>query len=266
VADLESTVEDPPTARSLSVVVPAWNEQDGVQRAVTEICAAGGALIDSGRLSTFELVVVDDGSTDATGDRLDALSVEHPQVRVVRHDRNRGVGAAMRTGIQASQHELVLCTDADLPVSMRELDRALDLLDQRPGVVAVVAYRLGGGTDGRRRRIKSLLWNVTVRRVLGLRVRDVNFAFKLLRGDEVRAVHLVSAGACIDAEILLRVTIGGGEIAEFGTPFQPRETGASSFASTRGAVDALRELARLRWSVRGSPSRTPSRRAGGHRC
>lgn len=236
-------------APTLSFVLPMWNEAEGAARALRECRRVGDALVRTGRVAAIEVIAVDDGSTDATASVVEDLASLDAAVRLVRHDQNCGIGAAIRTGLAATQGDLVAYTDADLPVAMDELVRAVDLQRQRDASV-VAAHRVGRRVDGAKRRLYSTTWNALVRWTLGLRLVDVNFAFKLFDGPAVRDLDLLSTSVCIDAEILARMERRGGRIEQFPAAYLERQTGSSSVASLRSVADTLADLRRVRQSLR----------------
>ena len=238
-----------PTPPSLTIVVPMWNEADGAAHAVEVLVAVGRRHVAAHDLSAVEVVAVDDGSTDGTRRILERLAREHDEVRVVHHERNRGLGAAVRTGIAASSGDLVLYTDADLPAEPTALAEALRLR-AGTGATLVAAYRNDRSEDGPRRHLYSLVWNALARVALGIHVRDVNFAFKLLDGPSARRLDLTTDGAFIDAELVARITAAGGEVVQFGTDYCARQAGRSSLSSPAVILDMLRELGRLRPELR----------------
>lgn len=233
---------------SLSVVMPALNEQAGIGDAVRACAHCAQRLTGRGLVSSVEIVVVDDGSTDRTWQVLTTLAAEDPHLVLRRHDRNRGLGAALRTGFEAASGDLVFYTDADLPVELHAVDRCLELLDD--DVQAVAAYRARRTGEGPRRFVYSLAYNWLCRAALGLRVRDVNFAAKLVRGSDLRRLDLRSEGSFIDAELLARLQRGGVGIAQFPATYQPRSKGVSTLSSGSVIVGMLRELRELRPSIR----------------
>lgn len=232
------------TARGLSFVIPAWNERAGIERTVVAAREAGETLIADGEIAAFEIVVVDDASTDGTGDLLDRLTPDEPQLRVVHHDRNRGLGGAIRTGFSAAAGAHVLYTDADLPFDLAEVGRAFRLLRQHDADI-VAMYRRDRHGEGPRRVVYSYGYNLLVRVALGLRLRDVNFAGKLMRREVVDAVELRSDGSFIDVELLARATAKGFRVVQFGVDYLPRTRGVSTLSSLPVIVDIVREM----WSM-----------------
>jgi glycosyltransferase involved in cell wall biosynthesis len=240
---------------SLSVVIPMYNEEESIEAAVA---AARATLEPLG--ADYEIVIVDDGSTDRSAARAEALAVGDPRLRVLRHERNRTLGAALRTGFAAARRELVLYTDADLPVDLRVLPRALDELE-RSGADLLAAYRLNPAAAGRRRALYTRAYNRLIRALFGLPVRDVNFAFKLFRRGLLDSVTLRSEGSLIDAELLLKARNAGARFVELGVEYQPRRSGRSTLASPRVILKLLWELVALRRELR--PSRRPVPKRGG---
>jgi glycosyltransferase involved in cell wall biosynthesis len=225
---------------SLSVVIPAYNEEEGLERTVSAACQALGGVAPA-----HEIVVVDDASTDRTGALADALARQDGRVRVIHHERNRTLGAALRSGFAAARGELVFYTDADLPVDLRALPIALALLEREKADL-LAGYRLNPGAAGRRRALYTWAYNRLVRAVFGLEVRDVNFAFKLFRRRLLEGMTLKSEGSFIDAELLLRARRAGARLVEMGVEYVPRRQGSSKLSSPFVIAAILRELLALR--------------------
>src|SRR3954469_17636639 len=166
-----------PRLRSLTVVLPCLDEAENVAGAVAEARVAAARFAEH-----YEIVVVDDGSRDATGDIARKLAAADPHVRLVRHDHNRGYGAAVRSGIAASSSDWVLLTDGDRQFDLGELAAALPLVRDHD---VVAGFRIDRA-DNRGRRLAAHAWNALMRRSFAVGVRDVDCAFKLARGDALR--------------------------------------------------------------------------------
>ena len=126
---------------TLSIFYPMWNEEEYIVRALTAGRRACEKLIRSGDIGDYELIVVDDASTDCTAEIADRLAAEDARVRVVHHARNRKLGGAIKTGFATATGDVILYTDADLPFDMSELPRAVRLLREYD-VDIISAYRL----------------------------------------------------------------------------------------------------------------------------
>ena len=237
------------TPPSLTVIVPAFNEGLGLAPSVERLRAALAPLVDGGQLSGACIVIVDDGSTDDTAEVAEQLAHGDPSTRVVRHPKNRGLGAGIRTGIDQADSDLILYCDADLPIAPTALGPALELLhDHRP--VLVNGNRVGPRRNGCKRRLYTYAYRRLVLVALSLRVLDVNCGFKLLPLDMARALRLKSEGSFIDAELLARADRRGVVIKELGCRAQPRLAGESSLASTRVILGIFREYWDLRHEIR----------------
>ena len=199
--------------------MPAYNEAGNIERAVRAAAEAGA------RAGTHEVVVVDDGSRDETGERLAALSAElGPRLRVVRHEHNRGYGAALRSGFAASEGDLVFYTDSDNQFDLSELAGVIPLMREWD---AVLGYRIDR-KDARRRLITSWVFNHLSCVVFGLSVRDLNCSFKLFRRDVLRALPLQSDDFFIDTEMVVRLHRAGFRFVERGVTHLPRLAGHST--------------------------------------
>jgi len=225
---------------SVSVVFPMYNEEAYVARAVS----AAREVLEA-HFPDWEIVIVDDASTDGTAVLADSLAAADSRVRVIHNPVNRKLGGALRAGYDAARKDLVFYTDADLPIDLRELPRAARLLEYQQADV-VAAYRFDRTSEGLLRALYTFCYNHLVRTLFGLRVRDVNFAFKLFRRSILQKFTLVSEGSFIDAEFLLRARKAGCPIIQIGLDYFPRTRGASTLASLGVIADILREMAR-RW-------------------
>jgi len=199
----------------------------------------------SGEIADYELVVVNDASTDATPRLADEAAAANPRVKVVHHPVNRKLGGSMKSGFAASTGDVIVYTDADLPFDMRELHKALRLLRQYEADM-VSAYRFDRTDEGLTRVIYSALYNALVRVLYGVRVRDVNFAFKVCRSRIFKDISLKSEGSFIDAELVVRAKKLGYSLVQFGVDYFPRTRGVSTLSKPSVIVKILREAFQLR--------------------
>ncbi len=230
-------------ASSLCVVMPALDEADGIVDALSAVDDELAALQARGVLSWYEVVLVDDGSTDRTVDRAMDTARQRPSVHVVQHDRNRGVGAALRTGLARATADLVLYTDADMPVDLAEIEPALALM-RRPDVDLVIGFRRGFDGEPWTRRAASRAYDVLARCLFGVGERDVNFPFKMLNVTHSRALGLCSDGAFVDVELLARARARGFRIEAVEMAYRMRSTGESKTMSLRLLTRLLSEMLR----------------------
>ena len=234
---------------SLTVVLPCHDEEDNVLAAIREARSAAAEAAED-----HEIVVVDDGSTDATGRLAAAAAADDPRVRVVVHETNRGYGAALRSGIAAARCDWILLTDADLQFDLGEVTRFLEPARTHD---VVVGYRLAR-MDPLMRRVNAYAWNRLVGRVFDLDVRDVDCAFKLIRRELAQRLALKADGAMISTELLARAALAGASIAELGVHHRPRVAGRQSGAEPAVVLSAFRELRRIKAELGPPPARTPA--------
>jgi glycosyltransferase involved in cell wall biosynthesis len=230
---------------AISLVMPAYNEAGNIESAVRAAAAAGA------RAGTYEVVVVDDGSRDGTGQRLAELEAElGAPLRVVRHARNRGYGAALRSGFAAAEGDLVFYTDSDNQFDLSELAGVIPLMREWD---AVLGYRIDR-KDARRRLITSWVFNHLSCVVFGLSVRDLNCSFKLFRRDVLRALPLESDDFFIDTEMVVRLHRAGFRFVERGVTHLPRLAGHSTVRLS-DIPRTLVAVARMRAKLGSEPPR-----------
>lgn len=222
----------------LSLVIPAYNEEAGIAAAIAEADAALAALA-----ADYEVLVVDDGSRDATFAAAAEAARSHPRVRVLRHSENRGYGAALRTGFEAARFDQVAFTDADCQFYLDDLALLLPLAEQFP----VVAGRRLRRQDPWRRRLYSRGYNLLVRALLGTRVSDCDCALKVFRRDALARLLPESRGFFVNAEMLARARQDGLDVAEVGVRHRPRLRGQST-VSLADIPRTLRTLLPFWWS------------------
>jgi len=206
----------------LSLVLPAFNEVHNI-----------GPMLDAVRRELsrigrpWEVVVVDDGSTDWTCGRVREHSLEDSRISLVEHTVNQGYGAALRTGFAHTRHELVCFTDADRQFHLDDLNLLLERIE---GCHLVAGFR-APRVDPWRRRMLGRAWTVGMNRLHGVNLRDVNCAFKLIRREALDSLYLESRGAFINAEIVIGLRAQGFIVEECPVRHRPRPLGSQSGAN-----------------------------------
>ena len=218
---------------SISIVFPAYNEQENVALAVQ---AARQAL--SKYAEKIEIIVVNDGSHDGTRAALDALAAQDPSVVAVHHPHNKGYGATLRSGFAAARGEYVFFTDCDLQFDVEEIGLLVPWI-RKYDIVA--GYRRNRA-DPFYRLMNAWAWNTLIRIALGIKVRDIDCAFKLFRRGALDSLQLSSVGALINTEILARAKQLGLSIKEVPVGHFPRLSGAPTGANLGVILRAFREL------------------------
>lgn len=224
---------------SISLFFPAWNEEDYVERAVSRALDVLPKLTDD-----FEIIIVNDASTDRTREICEALAQKVPQLRVIHHPVNLKLGGAMRTGLAASTKDIVVYSDVDLPWDMRELERSLHLMEYLEADM-ICAFRFDRTSEGPKRIVYSFVYNLLIRALFDIQIKDVNFSFKVMHRRVLESMELHSQGSFIDAELVVKAIRKGFRVFQMGVDYFPRTRGISTLASPSVIVKMVKELVRL---------------------
>jgi len=232
-----------PIVESLTVALPAYNEEANIAAMIEEVVRTVAPLA-----SDWEVVVVDDGSRDETAAAVSAVGAREARVRLVRHERNRGYGAAVWTGLTSAGKELVFFTDSDRQFDLGEIR---GLLERLPGADLVVGIR-SPRRDPLARKINGWAWSSLVNLLFGYTARDIDCAFKVMRKSVVDGLRerVRSRGATFSAELLVRAKGAGFRIRELPIRgHRPRVAGNPTGAKISVVLRAFRELAAFRMTL-----------------
>lgn len=231
----------PKALTSLSLFFPCYNEAENVGSMIEQAVKVGE---DYG--TDYEVVVVDDGSRDESARIVERYSEKNPRVRLVRHEQNRGYGAALRTGLSSVRKDVVFLTDGDNQFHLSDIDKLFSKID---GCDVVAGFRIVR-QDKALRRLNGFLWTQLNKALFGLPVRDVDCAFKLFRRKVLQGLELKSDHLLIHAELLARLKKKGAKIEEIGVPHYPRTAGQATATKPGAVLKTFAELFRLYWQIR----------------
>ncbi len=217
----------------LSVILPAHNEEQIIAKTVTNV-----VTVLQQWAPDFDVIVVNDGSVDQTGTILAELAQQESHLRVVTHEVNQGYGAALVSGFQAVDKELAFFMDSDGQFDINDIQRFFPFVDQYD---AVLGYRIDR-QDTWMRRLNAWGWKMLVRLMLGVKVRDVDCAFKLYRHSFLEQNQLETRGAMINAEMLYKLKRDGYTFKEVGVQHLPRLSGKATGANPKVIIRAFKEL------------------------
>ncbi len=229
---------------SLSIFFPAYNEEANVenmvrlsQRILPEIA------------EKWEIIPVNDGSKDKTGEIIDRLAKEDPNVRPVHHEKNKGYGGAVISGYNASKYDYVFFTDGDLQFDLREITLLIEKLDEGD---LILGYRKNR-RDPAMRKLNAFMWGSLVKSLFGFQVKDVDCAFKLMKRKVLNKVQLSAEGALVSTELLARSNRAGFRFVEVGVTHYPRVAGTQTGANLRVILRAFKELFKLYGKIKNQP-------------
>lgn len=220
-------------ALSLSLVLPAYNEEANIQRTISNAIWSLVRMVED-----FEIIVVDDGSRDETARIVKAVSAYEPRVKLISHQCNQGYGAALSTGFSKAGKQYTMYMDADGQFDLRDLNSMLPLLSSYDGVFG---YRINR-QDSWMRKLNAWGWNTIIRFVFGLRIKDIDCAFKIFRTEYFQNVTLEARGALLSTEVVYKFIRAGYSYTEVGVKHLPRKGGKSTGANLGVIARAFKEL------------------------
>lgn len=218
---------------SLTIFFPCYNEEANVENTTLAALAAGRKVTDD-----LEVIIVNDGSKDRTGEIADRLAATHAEVRAVHNNPNRGYGGALQRGFREATKEWVFYTDGDGQFDLSELELLIPL--SREDTI-VSGYRLDR-KDPFMRKVNAICWTSLVNVIFRLWLRDIDGAFKLYPRRLFDRIRIVSTGALIDTEILARAKRLGYRIVQIGVHHYPRQAGQQTGANLKVILRAFKEL------------------------
>ena len=222
----------------VSVVLPALNEAENLKVLIPDIQSA---MADLGW--EYEIIVVNDGSTDGTRELLERLSLPDPRIKTIQHSQNQGYGRALQSGFSMASYTWIFFTDADRQFDIREIQN-LAVFGETFDYIA--GYRVQR-RDHRMRIFNAWLFHLAVRILFGVHLKDIDCAFKLIRREVIQSAHLTSEGAFINTELLIRTQQHGYRIREVPVSHYPRQHGNPTGASPKVIVRAMKEVLRFKF-------------------
>lgn len=228
---------------SLTVFFPCYNEQDNVDRVTRQALD-----VLNGLGCDYEVIIVNDGSSDATAEAADKLADNFEHVRVIHHSVNKGYGAALQSGFRAATKDLVFYTDGDGQFDLKEMPALLPVINEYD---IVSCYRLDR-KDNIIRKTNALCWTTLVNLTFRMRIKDIDCAFKLFKRKIFDDIEMTSTGALIDTEILARAIKKGYTVTQRGVHHYPRTAGTQTGADIKVILRAFGELFKLYSKIRKS--------------
>jgi glycosyltransferase involved in cell wall biosynthesis len=227
--------------KELSVFFPAYNEEANIHQTVEKAIEVLKKIAKK-----WEIIVIDDGSKDKTGAIVKRLIKKEPRIRLITHTPNRGYGAALKSGFYNSQYEWIAFTDADGQFDFSEITKFFEKQKQT-GADLVIGYYLKRAVHFYR-ILGSKLWELAVFLLFGLKVKDIDCGFKLIRKKVIEEIPPLEAerGPFISSELLIKAKKKGFKIVQLGVHHYPRRAGKATGASLKVILSGLKDLIRLK--------------------
>jgi len=222
---------------SLSVFFPVFNEEENIELVIKRALEFLPSITKH-----YEIIIIDDGSKDKTGQLADLLSREYKEVSAIHHSSNRGYGAALQTGFKMAKNDLIFFTDGDGQFNIKELPKLASLIENADIVTGFRVKR----ADPLFRRINARLYRLLLRIFFNLKITDIDCAFKLFKREVIENLDFESTSALISAEILILAQKKGYTIKEVGVSHYPRVKGKQTGANPRVLLRTFVELFKLR--------------------
>ncbi len=223
---------------TLSVFFPAYYDEGNIGKVVTKAVD----VLESLSLKDYEVIIIEDGSPDRTGEIADELALKYEKVRVIHHEKNMGYGATLKDGFLNAKMDYVFYTDGDNQFDLEELKKFVAMI---PFTDIVVGYRKKKQYS-LYRKFTSLCYNYLLKLIFGLDYWDIDCAFKLFPTKLFKEIKIDSVDAFIDAEIMLKAKLLGYKSVEMGVTHLPRIDGVSTAARPSVILRTIGEVLRYR--------------------
>lgn len=217
--------EVPEIKEGISVVLPAFNEESTLEYLVGTIID----FFDSTQYS-YEIIIVNDGSTDKTGEIASRLSTTHQNVSVIHHPENKGYGKSLKDGLYAGQYEYLFFTDADSQFKINSLESFFPFIKSGEADM-VIGYRINR-KDNPLRKLCARSFNSLVQVLFSLEYKDINCAFKLFKKEAFERLNVEADDSLFNAELLVKASRNDLRIVQLGVDHYPRVGGESTVSYT----------------------------------
>lgn len=231
---------------SLTIFYPCYNEEANVERVTRAAVEAARQIADD-----YEVLIVNDGSRDRTGEIADRLAVEIPNVRAAHNNPNLGYGGALARGFREARKNWIFYTDGDGQFDFGEIAKLLPLLETHD---IVSCYRLDR-KDSLMRKLNAFAWSTLVNLLFGIGLKDIDCAFKIYPRTFIERIEMKSRGALIDTEMLAKARYLGYSIAQLGVHHYPRTAGSQTGANLKVILRAFKELFKLHRQIKAERAR-----------
>ncbi len=221
----------------VSFFCPAYNDEDNLLKLIPTVHKFLSEISDR-----FEIIIIEDGSPDRTGEIAEQLAQQHPYIRVIHHSKNLGYGATLKDGFKNSKYDYIMYTDGDNQYDVNEFAPALPLLKN---VDIISGFAIKKAVNFRR-KVQSQLFNGLIKILFGVNLRDINCSMKIYAKKTIDAMDIKSNSAFIDAEMLVRARKNGFSVAQFPVTHYERECGIASGSKFNVIADTIKDMLKFR--------------------
>lgn len=219
---------------SITAFFPAYYDEGNIGKVVDKAVE----VLESLKLKDYEVIIIEDGSPDKTGEVADQLAGKYDKVRVIHHGKNMGYGATLKDGFLNAKMDYVFYSDGDNQFDLDELRKFVALL---PFSDIVVGYRKHKQYS-LYRKFTSLCYNYLLRLLFDIHYWDIDCAFKIFKTDLFKKININSVDAFIDAEIMLKANLHDYTVTEVGVLHLPRLDGISTGARPSVIFRTIKEV------------------------
>ncbi len=220
---------------NVSVFFPVYNDERTVERVTEKAIAVLKEIAEN-----YEVIIVDDGSPDRSGQIADELAAKHPFVSVVHHPKNLGYGAAVKSGLARARYEWICFTDGDDEYDLFDLRKMIALRDFYDLLITFRYVKIYSGD----RQLISFVYNAVLRRLFRTNYRDISSGLRLVRKSLIDQIDCESNSPFIGAELTIKTMLKGYRVGEMGIQTFPREFGKGASTSVPNIIATIRDMAR----------------------
>jgi len=221
---------------SVSVVFPAYNEELNIENTILKAIEVFSKYFEE-----VEVIPVNDGSSDKTGEIIDRLQKEHKEVHPIHHPQNKGYGGAVKSGLFGGKNDYIFFSDSDGQFDLEEVSLLLPLIKDNDIAIGFRAHR----ADPWHRKLNAFCWGTLVKLLFGIKAKDIDCAFKLFKREVIDSVSLESNGAMVSTELLAQAGLMKFKLAQVGVSHYPRQAGEQTGANPWVILKAFIELFKL---------------------
>lgn len=225
---------------SISFVLPMYNEWDNIEKAISILRTLAKGITDD-----YEIVIVDDASTDSSGDLVESIANRSDDIKFFRLGKNTKFGGAFAKGFKSAEKEVIMYMDSDMPVSVADMLESLPLIKEYDIVTGCSKIKKG---DTLKRKIISGAYNFLVQVLFGLNVKDINSGYKLVRRDLVEDLDFISESPFVDVELFIHAKKKKKKVKQFPLVFLSRSGGKSYIAALPIILATFRDMIKVRLS------------------